>query len=87
MATISRPTPSSIPAIRSRSTIVCSKLRSNDMLNILVEGPLTPPPPKGLGCASVDQQPYRCLGVLHGRQILFRANVQLAPLRSFLSKH
>ncbi|MCB1798701.1 MAG: hypothetical protein KDI67_07455 [Gammaproteobacteria bacterium] len=63
------------------------KLRSNDMLNILVEGPLTPPPPKGLGCASVDQQLYRCLGVLHGRQILFRANVQLAPLRSFLGKH
>jgi hypothetical protein len=59
------------------------KLRSNDMLHVLVEGPSTLAPPKGLGRAAVEQQQYRCYGVLHNSQILFRANVQLARLHAF----
>ena len=61
------------------------QLRSNDRLHILVEGPLAPPSQKGLGGSTVEQQLYRCFGLLHGQQILFRANVQLAPLHGFLS--
>lgn len=58
------------------------RLRSNDMLHILVEGPSTLPPPRGLGRAAVEQQCYRCYGVLHGSQILFRASLRLAPLQA-----
>lgn len=61
------------------------QLRSNDRIHILVEGPLTAQPSKGLGQTPVEQLLYRCFGVLDGHQILFRANVQLAPLHGFLS--
>ncbi len=61
------------------------QLRSNDKLHILIEGPLAAQPSKGLGQTSAEQMLYRCFGVLGGHQILFRANVQLAPLHGFLS--
>lgn len=62
------------------------QLRSNDMLNIVVEGPLSAPSSKGLGHSAVEQMLYRCFGVVERHEILFRANVQLAPLRSFLAE-
>ncbi len=58
-------------------------LRSNHRLDILVEGPLPVPGGKGLGRSAVEQQAYHCFGLVHGRQVLFRARVLLAPLHAF----
>lgn len=63
-----------------------SKLRSNDPLHILVDGPLEEPTSKGLGRSAVEQLHYRCFGLAHGDRILFRAQVQLAPLHAFLKQ-
>ncbi len=63
---------------------VQDRLRSNDRVHILVDGPTRLPPPKGLGRAAVEQYRYQCFGVLHGSQLLLRAIVQLAPLHGFL---
>lgn len=62
------------------------KLRSNDRLHMLVEGPLQAPPTKGLGKALLEQSLHRCVGLVHGHQILFRANVMMAPLHAMLDK-
>lgn len=62
------------------------KLRSNDKLHMLVEGPIEAPPAKGLGKAAIEQSLYRCFGLVHGHQILFRANVMMAPLHAMLDK-
>lgn len=59
-------------------------LRSNHRLDILVEGPLPVAAQKGLGRSAVEQQAYHCFGLVHGRQVLFRARVLLAPLHAFL---
>lgn len=64
-----------------------SELCSNDCLHILVEGPLEQPGGKGMGRATVEQQLYRCFGLVHGHRILFRAEVQLAPLHAFQYRH
>lgn len=61
-------------------------LRSNQRLDILVEGPLPVAPLKGLGRSTVEQQAYHCFGMVHGRQLLFRARVLLAPLHAFLEQ-
>lgn len=63
------------------------KLRSNDMLHILVDGPTPVSAAKGLGKSAVEQEQYHCLGLVHGRQIVFRANVQLAPLHAVLASN
>ena len=59
-------------------------LRSNDRLHILVEGPLAPSGQKGLGRATVEQQLFRCFGLVHGVNLLFRAQVEMAPLHAIL---
>ena len=59
-----------------------NRLRSNDRLHLLVEGPIQAPPTKGLGTVAIEQQLYRCLGVVQGHQILLRANVVMAPLHA-----
>lgn len=59
-------------------------LRSNDKLHILVEPPEQLAPGKGLGKANVQQQRYRCQGVVGDDRPLFQASVQLAPLQAFL---
>jgi hypothetical protein len=58
------------------------QLRSNDVLYLLVEGPDPLAAPQGLGSRAPAQQRYRCYGLVHRRQLLFRASVQLAPLRT-----
>lgn len=60
------------------------RLRSNDRLHLLVTAPETLLPRKGLGKASVEQQQFRCLGVIGDDRLLFRARVQLAPLQAFV---
>ena len=61
------------------------ELASNDCLHLLTEGPLQPPGREALGVYTVDQQLYRCYGLVHGR-VLFRAEVRLAPLHAFASR-
>lgn len=58
------------------------QLRSNDVLYLLTEGPEPVPAPQGLASGGLAQQRYRCYGLVHRRQLLFRANVQLAPLHA-----
>ncbi len=61
------------------------KLRSNDVLHILTEGPLTAANEKGLGGSRLTQQLYRCIGLVDGYQILYRAEVYMAPLEAILA--
>ena len=60
-----------------------ARIKSNDSLYILVRGPLPTEPVRGLGGGQVAQQQYHCFGILHGRELLFRASVKLAPLHGF----
>ncbi len=62
------------------------ELRSNDVLYLLVEGPEGVPSPRALGSGMPAQQRYRCYGLVHRRQLLFRASVQLAPLHAFAAR-
>jgi hypothetical protein len=62
------------------------RLRSNDRLHLLVEGPLPAPASRGLGQAAVSQSLHRCFGLVQGQQILFRANLLLAPLHAILDQ-
>ena len=59
-------------------------LKSNDRLNLLVTAPVTVPAGKGLGEKGFPQQLHRCFGLLAGNQILFRAEVIMAPLEAML---
>lgn len=62
-----------------------ARLRSNDRLYVLIEGPLPADAQHGLSGSSVAQQVFRCFGMLHGREVLFRADVRLAPLHAFVN--
>lgn len=55
-------------------------VRSNNRLDILVDGPSPVVERKGLGGSSVQQNLYRCFGVLGGDRLLFRALVHTADL-------
>lgn len=59
-------------------------LKSNDCLNLLVSIPETVPAGKGPGKKGFPQQLHRCFGLLAGNQILFRAEVVMAPLKVML---
>jgi len=59
-------------------------LKSNDRLYLLVAVPETVPADKGLGKTGFPRQLHRCFGLLDGNQILFRAEVVMAPLESML---
>jgi hypothetical protein len=61
---------------------VQDSLQSNDCLDILVEGPLITSEAKGLTAGHGEQLAYRCFGIAHGRGLLFRAIVKLAPLHA-----
>jgi hypothetical protein len=59
------------------------QVRSNDVLYLLVQGPLPVESPVGRGEDGAAPQRYHCFGLLHGRDLLFRASVGLLPLRGF----
>jgi hypothetical protein len=59
-------------------------LKSNDRLNLLVTSPETVAAGKGLGRKGFAQELHRCLGVLDGNRILFRAELVMAPLHAML---
>ena len=61
-------------------------LRSNDRLDLLVDVATQGAVSKGLSQSRVDQQVRHCLGIVAGRGVLFRAQVQLASLRAILAR-
>jgi hypothetical protein len=63
---------------------VATSLGSNDVLNILVEGPELIEGKKGLGKSEVDKLLFNCFGMVQG-QVLYRAEVHMAPLHSILN--
>jgi len=62
------------------------RLRSNDMLHILVDEPVEVAQTEGLRGGKLVQRRHRCLGILSDGSTLFGAEVTLAPLRSILSR-
>lgn len=61
---------------------IARSLRSNDVLHVLVEGPEIIAEEKGLGKARIATLSFRCFGLVHGAQVLYRAEVHMAPLHS-----
>ncbi len=59
-------------------------VRSNDVLNVLVEGPQIIDGKKGLGKSAVNNLLFNCFGLVQDQQILYRAEVHMAPLHSIL---
>jgi len=57
-------------------------LRSNDVLHMLVEGPLAVQQRRGLGGPDLVLQRYRCFGVARSDALLYRAEIDLAPLEA-----
>jgi hypothetical protein len=62
-------------------------VRSNDVLHVLVEGPHAAGGEKGMGQSGVTRRAFNCIGVMRGAQILYRAEVQMAPLHSIVTGH
>jgi len=60
-------------------------LRSNDVLHTLVRGPLAVERPRGLGGPELRVQRFECLGSLAGERLLYRAELDLAPLRAIIA--
>ena len=60
-------------------------VRSNDVLNVLVEGPQIIEGEKGLGKSGVNNLLFNCFGLVQDQQILYRAEVHMAPLHSILN--
>jgi len=60
-------------------------LRSNDALDVLVEGPEIIEAETGLGRSGVKKLLFNCFGLVQGQQILYRAEVLMAPLHSILN--
>lgn len=63
---------------------LAGSLRSNDALHLLVQGPETREGSRGLGKSELPMQLYRCLGLVREQQVMFRAEVLMAPLASIL---
>ena len=61
-----------------------AELQSNDRLYLLVGHAEAVPAGSGLGKKSLNQQLFRCFGLLPGNRILFRAEVNMAPLHEML---
>jgi len=59
-------------------------LRSNDQLNLLVQGPEPLITEGGLGKSAIRQARYRCYGVVQNNELLFRASVNMALLRDVI---
>jgi len=63
---------------------IARRLRSNDVLHMLVEGPETVEGDKGLKTSGVRKLRFRCFGLVGQEQMLYRAEVLMAPLASIL---
>jgi hypothetical protein len=59
-------------------------LKSNDRVYLLVGHAEKIPAGSGLGRKGFNQQLFRCFGLLPGNRVLFRAEVEMAPLHEIL---
>jgi len=62
------------------------RLRSNDVLHMLVDGPAPVEGEKGLGKSGVKKLRFNCLGVVEASSVLYRAEVLMAPLDSIIGQ-
>ena len=63
---------------------IARRLRSNDVLHMLVEGPEIVEGEKGLKTSGVRKLRFRCFGLVGHEEMLYRAEVLMAPLASIL---
>ena len=63
---------------------IARRLRSNDVLHMLVEGPEMVEGEKGLKTSGVRKLRFRCFGLVGQEQMLYRAEVLMAPLASIV---
>ena len=63
---------------------IARRLRSNDVLHMLVEGPEMIEGEKGLKTSGVRKLRFRCFGLVGQEQMLYRAEVLMAPLASIV---
>jgi hypothetical protein len=63
---------------------IARRLRSNDVLHTLVEGPEIVEGEKGLKTSGVRKLRFRCFGLVAQEQMLYRAEVLMAPLASIV---
>ncbi len=63
---------------------IARRLRSNDVLHMLVEGPETVEGDKGLRTSGVRKLRFRCFGLVGHEEMLYRAEVLMAPRASIL---
>jgi len=59
---------------------IARRLRSNDVLHMLVEGPAAVGAEKGLATTDVRKLRFNCFGIVEPRDVLYRAEVLTAPL-------
>ena len=72
-----------VPAELDRVLARC--LRSNDVLHMLVDGPVPVEGEKGLGKSGVKKLRFNCLGIVEPPDVLYRAEVLMAPLDSIVA--
>ena len=60
-------------------------LRSNDVLHMLVEGPHALAAEGGLGKSAVAKVGFRCYGLVANGAVLYRADVDMAPLAAIVA--
>jgi hypothetical protein len=60
------------------------RVRSNDVLHILIEGPDDVVSEAGLGKSGIARVAFRAFGVVSDGQTLYRAEVEMAPLQSIV---
>lgn len=63
---------------------IARRLRSNDVLHMLIEDPETIEGEKGLRTSGVRKLRFRCFGLAGNEQMLYRAEVLMAPLASIV---
>lgn len=66
--------------------VLVGSLKSNDMLHLLVSSGSEVSEEKGLSGAGIPQYLHRCFGVLRNGGVLFRAEINMAPLQAILRK-
>jgi acyl dehydratase len=65
--------------------LLVDRLRSNDRLHLLVQGPDPVTAERGLGKSRIPQVRYRCYGLVAGNEPLFRALVSMARLEDVVA--
>ena len=68
----------------SVDTRLVRRLRSNDVLHMLVEGPQSVEGEKGLGQSGIRKLRFNCFGIVEPSALLYRAEVLMAPLASIV---